>query len=152
VFPKSKLGFWCAFDLQYTKNCGFYHFYVLGGQRWWCLGFIGTAIDEVLGRPGIYIDKTVNHQAAGPAPRNLFTLRRALDHKRGMWSQGDVWLFIFYSKYQMPNYELFDSKKLRIVHIFINFRGCFMGPNFLGKQVHFKKKVSGPRVSVSSPL
>jgi hypothetical protein len=38
-------------------------------------------------------------------------LRTAFGQKSHMWSQGDVWLFIFYSKYQRPNYELFDSKK-----------------------------------------
>ena len=26
MFPKSKLGFLCAFDLQFPKLCGYYHF------------------------------------------------------------------------------------------------------------------------------
>jgi hypothetical protein len=68
-----------------------------------------------------------------------------------MWSQGNVWLFIFYSKYQMPDYELFDSYKNYELFVFLLiFRCYFMGPNFLGKQVSFQKKVLGPCVSVSS--
>jgi hypothetical protein len=82
---------------------------LLCDQRWWCWGFLGATVDEVLGWSGIYIDKTANHQVAGHTPRNPCTLRKALGHKSDMWSQGDVLLFIFYSKYQMPNYELFDS-------------------------------------------
>jgi hypothetical protein len=27
VFPKSEFGFLCDFDLQYTKNCGYYRFH-----------------------------------------------------------------------------------------------------------------------------
>jgi hypothetical protein len=27
VFPKYELGSLCAFDLQHTKNCGFYRFH-----------------------------------------------------------------------------------------------------------------------------
>jgi hypothetical protein len=61
-----------------------------GDQRRWCCGFLGAAVDEVLGRLGIYIDKKRNRQAAGQMPRNPCTLKRALGLKRDMWSQGDV--------------------------------------------------------------
>jgi hypothetical protein len=63
---------------------------LLGDRRRWCWGFLGAAVDKVLGRPEIYIDKTGNRQASDHVPRNPCTLRRALGHKRDMWSQGDA--------------------------------------------------------------
>jgi hypothetical protein len=130
----------------------------LGFTSWWLemvvLGFCWCRGWRSSWPVGIYIDKTANRQAASHAPRNRCPLRRALGHKRVMWSQGDVWLFIFYSKYQMPNYsyELFNLKKNYKLFVFLLiFRCCFMGPNFLGKQLSvISKKVSGPRARVSS--
>jgi hypothetical protein len=63
---------------------------LLGDRRWWCLGFLGAVVDQVLGGLGIYIDKTVNHQAASHAPQYPSMLRTAFGQKSHMWSQGDV--------------------------------------------------------------
>jgi hypothetical protein len=30
---------------------------LLGDQRWWCWGFLGVAVDEVLGRPGFILTR-----------------------------------------------------------------------------------------------
>jgi hypothetical protein len=83
---------------------------LLGGWRQWCWGFLGAAVDEVLGRPGfiLTIQRTIRRSVTRLGTR--VSLGELLATKI-MWSQGDVWLFIFYSKYQMPNYsyELFNS-------------------------------------------
>jgi hypothetical protein len=83
---------------------------LLGDQRRWCWGFLGAAVDEVLGQPGFILTRrrtvrrSVTHLGTRVHSRELLATKI-------MWSQGDVWLFIFYSKYRMPNYsyELFDS-------------------------------------------
>jgi hypothetical protein len=82
---------------------------LLGDQRQWSWGFLGVAVDVVLGRPGFILTR---RQTVRRPVTHLGTHVRSgefLDTKRVMWSQGDVWVFIFYSKYQVPNYELFDS-------------------------------------------
>jgi hypothetical protein len=63
---------------------------LLGDRRRWCWGFLGGAVDEVLGCLGVYSDKMGNHDATGHAPQNPCTLRIALGHKKDVWSQGDV--------------------------------------------------------------
>jgi hypothetical protein len=84
---------------------------LLGDRRRWCWGFLSVVVDEVLGRPGFIL--TRRRTVRQPVTRLGTCVRSGelLATKRIMWSQGDMWLFIFYSKYQMPNYsyELFDS-------------------------------------------
>jgi hypothetical protein len=83
---------------------------LLGDQRWWFWDFLGATVDEVLGRPGFIftrrriVRRSVTHLGTRVRSGELLATKI-------MWSQGDVSLFIFYSKYQMPNYsyELFDS-------------------------------------------
>jgi hypothetical protein len=83
---------------------------LLGDRRWWCWGFLGAAVDEVLGRLGFILtrQRTIRRSVSrlGTGVRSGELLATKI-----IWSQGDVRLFIFYSKYQMPNYsyELFDS-------------------------------------------
>jgi hypothetical protein len=82
-------------------------------RRWWCWCFLIVAVDVVFNRLGFIltrqrtIRRTVTHLGIRVCSGEL------LATKTVMWSQGDVWLFIFYSKYQMPNYsyELFESEK-----------------------------------------
>jgi hypothetical protein len=83
---------------------------LLGDHRRWCWGFLGPAVDEVLGRPRFILTR---RRTVRRSVMRLGTRVRSgeLLATRTMWSQGDVRLFIFYSKYRMPNYsyELFDS-------------------------------------------
>jgi hypothetical protein len=67
-------------------------------------------VHEVLGRPGFILTRQWTVRRSVVRLETHVRLGELLATKI-MWSQGDMWLFIFFSKYQMPNYsyELFDS-------------------------------------------
>jgi hypothetical protein len=83
---------------------------LLGDRRRWCWGFLGAAVNEVLGRPGFILTRRQ-------------TIKRSVNTSEPMSAQESSWpqkscghketcdCSYFYSKYQMPNYcyELFNS-------------------------------------------
>jgi hypothetical protein len=62
---------------------------LLGDRRRWCWGFLGAAVDEVLGRPGFLLTR---RRTARRSVTRLGTrvLSRELLATKIMWSQGDV--------------------------------------------------------------
>jgi hypothetical protein len=93
---------------------------LLGDQRRWCWGFLGAAVDEVLGRPGFILTRRRTVKRSVTRLGTHVSSGELLATKI-MWSQGDVGLFIFYSKYKCPTTPMSCSilKKLWIVRILL---------------------------------
>jgi hypothetical protein len=64
-------------------------FATLGDRRWWCWGFLGAAVDEVLGRPGFILTRRRTVRRSVTRLRTRVRSGELLATKI-MWSQGDV--------------------------------------------------------------
>jgi hypothetical protein len=69
---------------------------LLGNQRRWWWSFLGAAVDEVLGWPGFILTSRWTVRRSVTRLGTRFRWGELLATKI-MWSQEDVWLFIFYS-------------------------------------------------------
>jgi hypothetical protein len=78
---------------------------LVGDRRWWCWGFFGAAVDEVLGRPGIILtrQRTVRRSVTRLGTRVRSGELLPIGHKNHVVTRRRVTVHILF---KIPNAQL----------------------------------------------